>query len=268
VDVQIWLKQHRPVIGMIHLLPLPGAPLWQGSLPEVLERACMDGRTLVDAGFDAVLVENYGDPPFTAGAVDPWTVAAMTWVLAHLQREVDIPLGVNVLRNDWRSALALACVCGGRFIRVNVHCGVMVTDQGIITGQAHDCLRVRRALDATHIGIFADVWVKHGQPLGQQPDMAESAGEILHRGLADALIVTGRSTGAPIHLDHLTLLRRAFPDAALIAGSGVNQENVQSISAVADAVIVGTGIKRDGVTSNPVSPSLAEHLVDLWRRHR
>ena len=266
MDTHIWLTQCRPIIGMIHLLALPGAPLWKGSLQEVLDRACADGRTLLDAGFDAVLVENYGDLPFTAGAVDPSTVAAMTWILAHFQQAVDIPLGINVLRNDWRSALALACVCGGRFIRVNVHCGVTVTDQGIITGQAHDCLRMRRSLDATHIGIFADVWVKHGLPLGHETEIVESGREILCRGLADALIVTGRATGAPIQLDHLTLLRRAFPDAALIAGSGVNQDNVETIAPMADAAIVGTGIKRDGVTTNPVNPSQAEHLVKLWKR--
>jgi uncharacterized protein len=266
VDTQIWLTQRRPIIGMIHLLALPGAPLWQGSLQEVLDRACADGRTLVDAGFDAVLVENYGDLPFTAGAVDPSTVAAMAWILAHFQHEVDIPLGINVLRNDWRSALALACVCSGHFIRVNVHCGVMVTDQGIITGQAHDCLRVRRSLDAAHIGIFADVWVKHGEPLGQETEIVEIAEEILCRGLADALIVTGRATGAPIQLDHLKLLRQAFPAAALIAGSGVNQDNVETIAPVVDAAIVGTGIKRNGVTTNPVSPSHAQHLVNLWKR--
>ncbi len=266
METRIWLKQSRPIIGMIHLLALPGAPLWQGSLQQVLDRACTDGRTLVAAGFDAVMVENYGDRPFTAGAVDPSTVAAMAWILAHFHREVDIPVGINVLRNDWRSALALACVCGGRFIRVNVHCGVMLTDQGIITGQAHECLRARHSLDATHIGIFADVWVKHGEPLGQRTDMVESAGEILYRGLADALIVTGRATGAPVQLNQLTLLRQALPDAALIAGSGVNGGNVETIAPVVDAAIVGTGIKCDGVTTNPVSPSQAEHLVNLWKR--
>jgi uncharacterized protein len=267
VGTRTWLKQCRPIIGMIHLLALPGAPLWQRSMQQVVDRACADGRTLVDAGFDAVLVENYGDLPFTAGAVDPSTVAAMAWILAHLQREVDIPLGINVLRNDWRSALALACVCGGRFIRVNVHCGVMLTDQGIITGQAHDCLRSRRSLDATHIGIFADVCVKHGEPLGQRTGMLESAEEILYRGLADALIVTGRATGAPVQLDQLALLRRALPAAALIAGSGVNEDNVETIAPMVDAAIVGTGIKCDGMTTNPVSLFHAEHLVNLWKQH-
>lgn len=266
METRIWLKQKRPIIGMIHLLALPGAPLWQGSLQQVLDRACADAQTLVAAGFDAVLVENFGDLPFTSGTVDPSTIAAMAWILAHLQRECPILTGINVLRNDWRSALALASVCGGCFIRVNVHCGVMVTDQGIIAGQAYDCLRTRRSLEATDIGIFADVWVKHGEPLGSRRDIVESARETLFRGLADALIVTGKATGAAVQVDQLALLRHELPDAALIAGSGVHAGLVATLAPWVDAIIVGTSIKYHQVTTNAVSPTQAEQLVKLWKQ--
>jgi uncharacterized protein len=266
MEVRTWLKRDRPIIGMIHLLPLPGAPLWQGSLQQVLDRACADGRTLAAAGFDAALVENYGDLPFTAGVVEPQTIAAMAWVLAHLHREVSIPMGVNVLRNDWRSALALASVCGGRFVRVNVHCGVMLTDQGIISGQADQCLRYRRSLDAAHIGILADVWVKHGEPLGQTQDIVESTSDILYRGLADAIIVTGKATGAAAQVEQLAQLRRTLPDAAIIVGSGINESNVELFASWVDAVIVGTGIKSGQVTANPVAHDHAERLAKLWKR--
>ena len=138
MNIQDWLTQARPVIGMIHLLALPGAPKWQGSLEQVLDRACADAKTYAAAGFDAILVENFGDLPFSSTVVEPHIVAAMAWILTNLRREVAMPMGVNVLRNDWRAALALAATCGGSFIRVNVHCGVMITDQGMITGNAHD----------------------------------------------------------------------------------------------------------------------------------
>jgi uncharacterized protein len=266
MEIRTWLKRNRPLIGMIHLLPLPGAPLWQGSLQQVLDRACADGKTLLAAGFDAALVENYGDLPFNAGVVEPQTITAMAWVLAHLRREVSIPMGVNVLRNDWRSALALASICGGRFVRVNVHCGVMLTDQGIISGQADQCLRYRRGLDAAHIGIFADVWVKHGEPLGQASDIVESASDILYRGLADAIIVTGKATGAAAQVDQVAQLRSALPDAAIIVGSGVNESNARLFATWVDAVIVGTGIKSKHITANPVACDQAERLAELWKR--
>jgi hypothetical protein len=266
MDIRIWLKQTRPAIGMIHLLALPGAPLWQGSLQQVLDRACSDVKAYAAAGFDAILVENYGDVPFTATSVEPHTVAAMAWIMAHLRREVEMPFGVNVLRNDWRAALALAATCGGKFIRVNVHCGVMVTDQGIITGNACDCLRYRRNLDASHLGILADVWVKHGRPLGHAADIVASARDILFRGLADALIVTGPSTGVAAQADAVVLLRQALPDAAIVAGSGVHEGNVGTFAPLVDAIIVGTGVKEGQVTANPVSQARAERLMGLWKR--
>jgi len=266
VNIQDWLTQARPVIGMIHLLALPGAPKWQGSLEQVLDRACADAKTYAAAGFDAILVENFGDLPFSSTVVEPHIVAAMAWILTNLRREVAMPMGVNVLRNDWRAALALAATCGGSFIRVNVHCGVTVTDQGIITGNAHDCLRYRSSLEASHLGILADVWVKHGRPLGHAVDIVESAHELLYRGLADGLIVTGRSTGDAPRVDEVARLRQALPDAAIIAGSGVHEGNAGTFAPLVDAVIVGTGVKHQQLTANPVSQARAERLVGLWKQ--
>jgi uncharacterized protein len=268
VNIQDWLVQARPVIGMIHLLALPGAPKWQGSLEQVLDHACADAKTYEAAGFDAILVENFGDLPFSPTAVEPHTVAAMAWVLTNLRREVTMPMGVNVLRNDWRTALALAVTCGGGFIRVNVHCGVMITDQGIITGNAHDCLRYRSSLEASHLGILADVWVKHGQLLGYAVDIVESAHELLYRGLADGLIVTGRFTGDAPRVDEVTRLRQALPDAVIIAGSGVHEGNAGTFAPLVDAVVVGTGVKHKQITANPVSRTRCERLVELWKRHQ
>jgi predicted TIM-barrel enzyme len=144
----------------------------------------------------------------------------------------------------------------------------MVTDQGIITGNAHDCLRYRRSLEASHLGILADVWVKHGQPLGQAVDIVESAQESLYRGLADGLIVTGRSTGDAPRVDEVARLRQALPDAVLVAGSGVHEGNAGTFAPLVDAVVVGTGVKHQQITANPVSQARAERLAELWKQHQ
>lgn len=261
MEIRNWLKQIKPVIGMVHLLPLHGSPRWQGSMEQVLERAGQDARRYRDAGFHAVLVENYGDAPFASGRVGPHTVAAMAWLISHLKTEVALPFGVNVLRNDWQSSLALASVCGCAFIRVNVHCGVMLTDQGMISGNAHDCLRYRKMLDASGIGIFADVLVKHAAPLGSEMDLVASAMDVTDRGLADAVIVSGRRTGDPANLEDLIALRKALPDAVIVAGSGVHEQNVQSFWPYVDGIIVGTGVKEARITSNPVSVRDAERFM-------
>ena len=163
----------RPVVGMVHLLPLPGAPGWGGPLGKVVARAVEEARILSEEGMDGVMVENYGDIPFHPGAVPPETVAAMAVVVRAVMEAVEVPVGVNVLRNDAHGALAVAAATGARFIRVNVHTGAMWTDQGLIQGRAHETLRLRRTL-APGVAILADVLVKHSTlpPRRWRPEQA------------------------------------------------------------------------------------------------
>jgi len=146
----------KAVIGMVHLLPLPGSPRWGGSMEAVIERALEDAHALAAGGMDALLVENHGDVPFSRERVDAGTVAAMARVVAELRRGVRLPVGVNVLKNDAQSALAVATATGACFIRVNVYSGAVVADQGIIQSEAATVLRYRRLL-AADVKIFADV---------------------------------------------------------------------------------------------------------------
>ena len=263
MEIRNWLQQIKPVIGMVHLLPLPGSPRWQGSMDQVLERAGQDARRYRDAGFHAVLVENYGDVPFASGRVEPHTVAAMAWLISHLKTEIPLPFGVNVLRNDWQSALALASICGCAFIRVNVLAGTMYTDQGPISGRAAAVARLRAGL-CPSVSILADVFVKHALP---PPGLTleQAAADTWLRGGADGLIVTGTATGRETSLDDLRRVREAVPGAPLYAGSGVTAESVAAVLGAADGVVVGTALKRDGRVSNPVDPARAAALVAAAR---
>lgn len=250
----------RAVFGMVHLRPLPGAPLFR-SLDEVIEAAVRDAKAIEAGGCAGFVVENFGDRPFARGRVEAETVASMTRVIAEVAREVGLPFGVNVLRNDPLSALAVAAATGASFIRVNVHTGAMVTDQGLVEGDAYTTLRRRAAL-APDVLIFADHLVKHAVPLAAA-DPIQSAKDLRLRGLADALIVTGTETGAAADPSRLVRLREAL-DAPLIAGSGVTAANAASFAA-ADAVIAGTSIKRGGDVGAPVDRRRVEKLVRAFR---
>ena len=252
-------RREKVLLGMVHLLPLPGSPRWGGSLQAVLDAALPDAKALEAGGMDGCLVENYGDAPFTPGAVDPATVAAMAAVVAELRRATSLPLGVNVLKNDARAALAVAAATGASFIRVNIHVGAVVADQGIIQGDAYGTLRYRRLL-AADVKIFADVLAKHGAPL-VPVDVEQEARDAAYRGLADALIVSGKGTGEPTDLARLRAVRQAVPDRPLLVGSGATPETVRRLLEVADGIIVGTSIKRDGKLANPVDPARVEGLV-------
>lgn len=243
----------RALFGMVHLDALPGAPQFE-SLELVIEHAIRDARAIEAGGCDGFAIENYGDKPFTRGRVDAETIAAMTRVIVEVQREVTLPFGVNVLRNDPLSALAIAAATGASFIRVNVHTGAMVTDQGIIEGDAYATLR-KRAMLAPNVLIFADYLVKHATPLGEV-----SANDLRERGLADALIITGVATGAAADPSRLREVRNAIADAPLMLGSGLTADNASQFHD-ADAAIVGTSLKTNGA----VDAKRVEAVVRAFR---
>jgi uncharacterized protein len=232
------------LIGVVHLLPLPGSPQDAG-IAGALARAEADARAWIEGGADALIVENFGDVPFARGAVEPVTVAAMTRAVERVRGLAgELPVGVNVLRNDAESALSIAHVCGACFVRVNVHVGAAVTDQGVIQSRAAHTLRLRRRLGA-QVEIWADVAVKHAAPLGES-DPRREARDAVERGLADALIVTGPATGERPDMARIDAVRGAVPDARLLAGSGVTPELAATLRDRVDGAIVGTWAKRDG----------------------
>lgn len=252
------------VIGMVHLLPLPGSPGWAGSMDAVFDRACADARTWAEAGADALMVENFGDEPFFPDAVEPHTVAAMALaVRAVREAAAGTPVGVNVLRNDACAAMGIAAASGARFIRVNVHAGAMLADQGILQGRAHETLRLRKALGADVL-ILADVMVKHAVPLAPM-EIEDAARDTFHRGKADALVVSGAATGRPTDPEQLRRVRAAVPEAPLCVGSGTTAENVAALLRSADAVIAGTSAKVGGLPHNPVDLVRARALVAAAR---
>jgi len=249
----------RPVFGMVHLQPLPGAPLFGGSLDEVIAGAVRDARALRDGGASGFIVENFGDKPFSK-TVGPETVAAMTRVISEVVREVALPFGVNVLRNDGASALAIAVATGAAFIRVNVLTGAMVTDQGVIEGDAARLMRLRDSLGAGRVAVFADHMVKHASPLAPV-DPVQSAKDLRLRGLADVLVVTGKETGGEADPASLELARRAVSDAPILLGSGLNVANAGRFRDLVDGFIVGTSIKEGALVDAPVDVAKVRELV-------
>ncbi len=262
MDARKLLGAARPVIGVIHLAPLPGSPRHAWPLGRIADAARADAEALVAVGVDALLVENFGDMPFFPDVVPPITIASVTRVIADLRPT--IPFGVNVLRNDAAAAMSIAHATGARFIRVNVHAGAVAADQGVLQGRAHETLRLRAALGA-EVAILADLRVKHATPLGTRP-LGEEARDTTDRALADALIVSGTRTGSAPQLDDLAAVRAGAPSALLLVGSGATVENVAGLLRHADGVIVGTSLKRDGHVDEPVDRDRAARFVDAFRR--
>ena len=254
------------LVGMVHLRPLPGSPGFKGDFDPVAQAAVTDATVLADAGFPALLVENFGDAPFFAGRVPPETIASMAVAVVAVHEAVGLPFGVNVLRNDGLAALAIAAVVGGRFVRVNVLTGVMHTDQGPIVGEAA-VLQRRRAQLSPEVEIWADVMVKHATP-PPEIDLAQAVTDTVERGLADAIIVSGARTGTGPSLEDLKTVRSTVPKGTrLVVGSGASVANLGDLAELADTVIVGSSLKTEGDPRRPVDKDRARAFVSAARDH-
>jgi len=256
----------RPLVGMVHLPALPGAPGFEDR-ETVREHALADARTLADMGVDALVVENFGDAPFYPDDVPPHVVAEMTAVTRAITDAVDCPVGVNVLRNDATAAVSVAAAAGADFVRVNVHTGARLTDQGIVEGRAHETVRLRERIDAD-VSILADVAVKHSAPLAAR-DVAEIVADTIERGHADGVVVSGAATGSETDAPDVEVVAAARdavdPTVPVFVGSGVTSETAASLLDTADGLIVGTALKAGGTVENPVDPDRVAELVAAVR---
>ena len=260
-----WADVSKPIIGMLHLPPLPGAPAFDGDLATIRERMLADAQMLAAGGVNGLMLENFGDTPFYPANVPNHVVAHMTGLAAEVRRAVKLPLGINVLRNDGCAALAVAHAVGAEFIRVNVLCGARLTDQGVIQGIAHDLLRLRATLGAANIKILADVNVKHSSPLGAPRPIAGEVADQIERGGADAVIVSGDGTGCPVDREEISRVKQAAGDTPVLIGSGADVATIRELLSLADGAIIGTSLKFDGVATNPVDPARVKALVAAAR---
>jgi membrane complex biogenesis BtpA family protein len=230
------LLERKPILGMIHLPALPGAPRHEETMDEIVQFALREAALLERAGVDGCIVENVGDVPLLPHRVPATTVAAMAVLVTAVRRATSLWVGVNILRNACEEALSVAHVCGADFIRCNVMIGAYVTDQGIVEGCAADLARLRRAL-GSQVLIFGDVHVKHAHPLYDVP-IEHAAQDLAERGGADAVIVSGPRSPIPPSAERLASVKTAV-ELPVLVGSGIGLDNARELFDRSDGVIIG-----------------------------
>jgi membrane complex biogenesis BtpA family protein len=258
----------KPLIGVLHLAPLPGSPGFADGVPAIRERAIREAGCLTEAGYHGFIVENFGDLPFLKDGAAPETIAAIALVVEDVKASSGLPVGVNVLRNDYRSALGISAACGCEFVRINVLVGSYVTPEGVIEGRPGEVLRLRRRI-APETLIFADVCVKHARPIAPVT-IDDDALDAVERGKADCLIITGSRTGGPASAEDIrvvkTVLGKDHPEVPVLVGSGVTESNAHEMLALADGVIVGSYIRKTGRAGSEIDPARAARLAEI--RHQ
>jgi membrane complex biogenesis BtpA family protein len=248
----------RALVGMIHVAALPGAPSSVLPLDAIVDQAVAEARAYAAAGFHAIAIENMHDRPYLRGAVGPEIVAAMAVVGRAVREASGRPLGVQVLAGANREALAVALASGACFVRVEGFVFAHVADEGLIESCAGELLRYRRAIGADQVRVFADIKKKHSaHAITADVDLCETAhaAEFFQ---ADGVIVTGAATGREADASEVRAVSQAVGIPTLV-GSGITAANLSAFAA-ADAFIVGSSLKRDGLWSNPLDPSRLDAL--------
>jgi len=258
---EIFDTEGKIIIGVVHLKPLPGSPMYSGDINMVIEHAVKDARALEEGGVDGVIIENMGDRPFLPERASPETISAMTLVAKEVVNTISIPVGVNVLRNAAIEAAAIAHIVGGKFIRVNAYVEPIATDSGLIQPAAPQLLRYMKYLDA-ELGILADVHVKHATSL-RNANIEDLIRDALERGYASGVVITGRRTGVPPDMDVLRSLKK-MGLGPIIIGSGLREDNI-SLLQYADGAIVGTFFKRSNRLDEPVDLGRVREFINLVR---
>jgi len=257
----------KPIVGMVHCWPLPGAPGYTGyGVDTIIDNAVRDARALADGGADGLIVENMWDIPFRAGShIPPESIAVHAVVARAVGKAVDLPLGINLVHNGGLALLAIAVAAGATFARVCMLTGAGVWESGSWDeGCAADLLRRRKDLHAEHIKLFADVDKKHsvrfpGIDLATHIEWTRFSG-------ADAMIVSGKMTGDAPDLEKARQAKALARDRPVLIGSGATEDNIAAFLSVVDGAIVGTSVKEDGLCENPVDPERVRRLVRAARK--
>jgi uncharacterized protein len=256
-----------PVIGMLHLPPLPGSYNYAGQpLGAIVEYALREASILAASGFDGFLMQNAGDRPASL-EICPEKVAYMSVIGAAIHRAYPtIPLGVNVCWNVPKATIAVCHAAGGAFIRLeHVYIGMAITAHGPVYGCAYEATQFLKLLDAKHIRIFADVYEAHSVPLGRVP-IEQAARQATGGCQADVVVITGHTFAESVEM--IQEIKRWAPEITVILGGGSDRQNVGEAVRFADGIIVGRSLKSSPHMMAPIDPAKAEAYMEAVRRAR
>ena len=256
----------KAIIAMIHFPPLPGSPLYDdlSGIQSIIDWVQRDLDNLQAGGVDAVMFCNEGDRPYVLDA-PPATIATMAYVIGRLKDSIQVPFGVDILW-DPKSAVALAKAVGAKFVR-EIFTGAYESDMGIWNPRCGEIWRYKRLIEANDLKLFYNITGELAGSLSNR-SLENTAKSAVLSSLADALCISGITAGVAPDLANLELAKRVVPDTPIFANTGVNMENLASVLSIADGVIVGSGLKVDGNTWNPVDQDRVKEFMTQVKKLR
>jgi len=253
----------KPVIGMVHVGALPGTPLYDPAI-DLVASARTELLALQNAGFDAVMFGNENDRPYEL-KVDTATTATMASIIGQLKSEITVPFGVNVLW-DPMASIALGVATGAHFVR-EIFTGYYASDMGAWTPDAAEAMRYRSRLGRPDMAMLYNVSAEFAYSLDRR-SMADRARSAVFSSIPDAVLVSGTITGEAAAMSELADVKAMLPDTPVMANTGVKHDTINDVLKIADGCIVGSSLKVDGDTWNPIDPDRANDFMALAKAAR
>jgi hypothetical protein len=263
---KIFGRTNAVVIGMVHVDPLPGTPRNTLAMDQIVENSLKEVRLYLEAGVDALMIENMHDVPYMNTIVGPEIVASMTIVGQAVRKASKLPVGIQVLAAANKEAIAIAQAADLQFIRAEGYVFAHVADEGTMNSCAGEIMRYRKQIGADNVLVFTDIKKKHSaHAITADVSIAETA-KAAEFFLSDGVIVTGVATAVPADLKDLASVKKAVKIPVLI-GSGVTEENMETYMD-ANALIVGSYFKKDGYWGNNVDVQKTKSFMNKIRALR
>lgn len=258
----------KPIIGMIHLLPLPGSFAFDGDFDVVLKRAIDDARTLKQGGCDALMIENHGDAPYEIGEnIDVSTFCAITTIINKLQSETDLPLGLSCVSNGVLGSIAIAASTSVSFIRCSSWTNGYFNAYGYVKPIASKALKHAKSLCLDHLEFLSDICVKNGSHfLIHDKTLKDHFNDAQHA-KADGIIITGTDSGVQPQVNDVLQIKRASK-IKIILGSGADRQNIKEFLPICDGMIVGSHFKNDGDLDSPIILERVQNFMNLVNQFR
>jgi membrane complex biogenesis BtpA family protein len=261
MDIFKTFGKKKVIIGMVHFPPLPGSPLYDDSrgIKHIIEWVRKDVESLQEGGIDAIMFCNENNRPYKLES-DYITVAVMGRVIGEIIDEIKVPFGIDVLW-DPIAAISLAKAVGAFFVR-EIITGVYVSDMGLWNTNVGEVYRYRKLIDANNIAIFFNISAEFAYNLDRRP-IEEIAESVVFSSLADVILISGPRTGSAPSIEMIQRVKEKVKDVPVFVNTGLNSENAKELLSVADGAIVGTSLKRDGITWNPVDKDRVKKLMEI-----
>jgi membrane complex biogenesis BtpA family protein len=256
----LFAKRSKTVIGMAHIGALPGSPLFDSAagVQKLIDDVLADVEKLQAGGVDGIMFGNENDRPYVFAA-PPEGIAAMAAVVQAAKPSLKVPFGVDYLW-DPKATVAIAGATGASFAR-EIFTGVFASDMGMWEPDCAGALRLRKQLGREDLKLLFNINAEFAHPLDARP-IELRARSAVFSSLADVILVSGPITGKPADPDALRSVCEAVSEIPVLANTGVNLDNVESVLSVASGAIVGTHFKVGGITWNPVDGDRVKRFMD------